>query len=227
MKTCKTCLVSKPLDEFHYYAPGKPSGKCKECHVEAERNRQKAIWLNNPEYRERHNLYGKLIRMGEPVTKRPVELKGSEKVCKVCNLTKLHSNFPLRGNHRLNTCITCYNEQENLKARKRYREDPEYVAKKKLSSDKARWKCLYNVDPETVHKTLSGQDNKCANDACGIEISLTAPKAFKNRAVIDHNHETGNFRALLCDRCNILLGHLEKNRQIVYGLEKYLSKFDN
>lgn len=32
----------------------------------------------------------------------------------------------------------------------------------------------------------------------------------KNRAVVDHCHETGCFCALLCTPCDLLISHVEK-----------------
>lgn len=42
-----------------------------------------------------------------------------------------------------------------------------------------------------------------------------------NNLCIDHDHNTGTFRGLLCSVCNRQLGWYEKNRE---NIEKYLSK---
>lgn len=155
---------------------------------------------------------------------KPVDLKGNEKVCKVCHEVKSMVDFPKRGNHRLNSCQPCYNTQENLKARQRYREDPEYKSNKLTMGRKSQWKSRYGITPEQVYETLAKQDNKCANRSCNTDISIDAD-AFQKRAVIDHDHVTGKFRSLLCDRCNVLLGHIENNEGLFYGLLEYSKSF--
>lgn len=40
----------------------------------------------------------------------------------------------------------------------------------------------------------------------------------------DHCHETGNDRELICNRCNLLLGHAQDNTQILREAILYLEK---
>ena len=83
---------------------------------------------------------------------------------------------------------------------------------------------MYGVSYGYVVRTLDSQLGLCANRGCGKEISLGAPSGAANRAVIDHCHETGNFRAVLCSVCNLLLGKIENDRNQVYGLLEYITK---
>lgn len=149
------------------------------------------------------------------------------KVCKVCQTTKPTSEFPKRGNHRLNSCSICYSKQENEKFNKRYSEDPAFKLKRIQSGRKYQWRSKYNVSETEVYETLEKQNSKCANSGCGTPISLDPFLEFGKRAVLDHDHVSGNFRALLCDRCNVLLGHFEKNREVIYGLIDYADSFTN
>ena len=41
---------------------------------------------------------------------------------------------------------------------------------------------------------------------------------------VDHDHETGKIRGLLCLRCNTLLELIEQNPQRVENLQRYLKK---
>lgn len=82
------------------------------------------------------------------------------------------------------------------------------------------------MEPEVVYKTLEDQDYKCANTTCRTEISLEIYEKTIKRANLDHNHKTGTFRALLCNRCNVLLGHVEKNSHIIEGLRQYTKHFN-
>lgn len=47
---------------------------------------------------------------------------------------------------------------------------------------------------------------------------------------VDHNHDTGKVRGLLCDKCNVALGLLGENINVVESLLIYLKndkQFDN
>lgn len=233
-RVCKVCATLKPFAEFHAYGPDRLSWKCRECHTAHERARQKALWASDPEYRARHNAAGKAYRRGEvkpPKVARALEV---ERNCGVCGVTKEIGSFPLRGSgRRLRTCLICYNAMEADKARARYRSDFDYRNKKLIKRERPsgrkarshtteyRVQYFYGVTFDHVKKTLDEQMGLCANRACGAEISWDALSGTKNRAVIDHDHKTGKFRAVLCHPCNILLGHVEKSKNKLLGLFEY------
>lgn len=57
----------------------------------------------------------------------------------------------------------------------------------------------YGITPEDVSELETKHGGLCA--LCGRSGKLH----------IDHDHRTGRVRALLCARCNMLLGHYEKD----------------
>jgi DNA-directed RNA polymerase subunit RPC12/RpoP len=59
------------------------------------------------------------------------------------------------------------------------------------------------------------QDGKCA--ICGNEIE-------NERLAVDHNHETGRIRGLLCAKCNSGLGMFNDNIGLLQNAIKYLQK---
>ncbi len=70
-----------------------------------------------------------------------------------------------------------------------------------------------SVTPEQYGAMLAEQSGTCA-------ICNEPPK--KNRLAVDHNHLTGRVRGLLCIRCNITLGNLEKRKDSYLNyLEKW------
>jgi len=58
----------------------------------------------------------------------------------------------------------------------------------------------------------------------GKKIGKSNGKKGSHGLVIDHNHETGKVRALLCQPCNILVGSYEKMKRlnIEAELEEYV-----
>jgi len=60
----------------------------------------------------------------------------------------------------------------------------------------------YGIDAETFQALLIKQDGKC--DICSFEFDNTRYGGPR----VDHDHDTGKVRALLCHHCNLGLGHL-------------------
>lgn len=67
----------------------------------------------------------------------------------------------------------------------------------------------YGLSDEDYKAMLISQESKCA--ACDREVSL----------VVDHDHQTGKVRGLLCIRCNTALGVVE-NQELFEKLQQYL-----
>ena len=86
------------------------------------------------------------------------------------------------------------------------------------------YKAQYGITYEEVCVMHNNQHGLCANHGCGKEISLTA-KRGKEKAHVDHCHETGAVRALLCHSCNLILGYIEPNKNAIFGLLDYLKTF--
>lgn len=83
---------------------------------------------------------------------------------------------------------------------------------------------LYGVIYEQVVRTLAAQHGLCANHGCCKPISLEVKGNTPDRAVIDHDHKTGKFRAILCVKCNFDLGMIENNEARFLGLMDYKTK---
>jgi hypothetical protein len=63
-------------------------------------------------------------------------------------------------------------------------------------------------------------------DALGMQGGVCAicqgPPVGKNRLSIDHDHQTGVFRGLLCDPCNRMLGYAKDSVETLENGVKYL-----
>jgi hypothetical protein len=74
----------------------------------------------------------------------------------------------------------------------------------------------YGIGLEKYNEMLKNQDNKCPICGCFLEDT-------KNTHV-DHCHETGTVRGILCRQCNLLLGHAKDDLNILQGAIKYLTR---
>lgn len=66
----------------------------------------------------------------------------------------------------------------------------------------------FGLEPEDLDGMLVKQDYKCA--ICGNGPLLRDGRALLS-AHLDHCHECGQLRALLCKRCNGLVGYIESD----------------
>jgi len=72
----------------------------------------------------------------------------------------------------------------------------------------------YKLSREDFSRLLEKQNNKCA--ICSEELS--------KKPCIDHNHLTGEIRAILCNSCNTAIGLFKENSSILKKAIKYLEE---
>jgi hypothetical protein len=81
-----------------------------------------------------------------------------------------------------------------------YEANREEIRRKQID---VRYRLRYGITLAEYEQILAGQDGRCA--ICGTE----EPGGRGNRFHVDHDHETGIVRGLLCWTCNRRLGVLE------------------
>ena len=97
--------------------------------------------------------------------------------------------------------------------RQRWENDSDAIDKYRLRT--------YNLPAQTYVAMLAEQGGRCAI-CCQPETS-----AYKGKVIalaVDHDHETGQVRGLLCARCNVLLGAIERRGGLgyLYNIAAYL-----
>jgi recombination endonuclease VII len=82
----------------------------------------------------------------------------------------------------------------------------------------------YNISYSEALNIYKEQEGLCA--ICKDKIAaLDDPTATQSqKAHIDHSHSNGTVRAMLCVRCNHLLGNCRENIEILYAAIQYLQK---
>lgn len=89
-----------------------------------------------------------------------------------------------------------------------------YYSPEKTRDRWLQWK--YAITSEQYADLLTYQKNRCA--VCG-----SAEPRTKNGWCVDHNHDTGIVRGVLCNPCNVILGFHEKyGIPVAGGFLRYL-----
>ena len=141
---------------------------------------------------------------------RPTQTTGS-KTCTNCGVTKDITEFYKRGgkqspDSRKNHCKQC----DIARVRKRHQDNPERTKNNDL-------KRLYGITLNEYNEMLEEQDHKCAT------CSTTDPGGKHGKFMVDHDHKTGKVRGLLCKNCNIALGLVNDDTDLIQKMINYLS----
>lgn len=127
--------------------------------------------------------------------------------------------------------LTQEQKDRNNELRRRRHADPAWRAKNAEKAEARRARSIgvaarnhrrrkYGLSEPDYKRMLTAQRGCCA--LCG---EMPDNKTFQRRIHVDHDHETGQVRGLLCFPCNVALGGYEKMKQRVGvdAVERYLS----
>jgi hypothetical protein len=132
--------------------------------------------------------------------------------CKKCKVEKPLSEYykttDRKARHKT-ICKECIRSEPKTEAKKEYMR--EYSKKYFL-------KARYNLTQEDYTTLLVRQNHKCA--ICGTDQEELPNK----KLYVDHDHETGKVRELLCHNCNVSLGLLKESIQTLTQAIAYLDK---
>lgn len=78
----------------------------------------------------------------------------------------------------------------------------------------------YKLSKEQYEEMLKKQNYGC--DCCGEKHN---PKKKRGRLYVDHDHETGEVRGLLCSKCNLILGHFDYNLALLQRALDYINLY--
>jgi hypothetical protein len=107
-------------------------------------------------------------------------------------------------------------ERANI-SQKTYRKNhPDWL---RVSDRKAWLSRSYGLSIDDYNRLLAEQDGLCAI-CLQSEVALNANGVPRSMSV-DHNHNTGKVRGLLCHNCNRKLGWYERE---MFGIHSYLAR---
>ena len=141
---------------------------------------------------------------------RPIQTTGT-KVCTTCKVEKDIDEFYLRGgnyspNSRKSKCKEC----DKKRVAETYWKDPSVYQNNHLERN-------YGITLNEYNQMLVEQGHRCK--ICGT----TEPGGKHGKFMVDHSHNTGEVRGLLCKSCNIALGEVGDNISTLQKMIEYLS----
>lgn len=80
----------------------------------------------------------------------------------------------------------------------------------------------YGLTPEQFQALLEAQNYKCA--ICGSASNKAGRKGSLERLYVDHCHGEGRVRGLLCNSCNVGLGHFGDSPELLEKAIQYLKR---
>ena len=164
------------------------------------------------------------------------------KKCSKCGVEQEISFFhrqKTKPDGRHNWCKTCRNltlaeyrennresirERQRIQQQSRRKNNPDAVKNSKLRD-------AHNISLEDYKRVLGEQHGKCA--ICGDVNGRIDPRTGRPMMLsVDHDHRCCDgknscgkcFRGLLCNRCNMGLGHFDDDLQLVIKAVEYLTQ---
>lgn len=206
-KTCCKCGETKPLDSFYRDKKAKDRHcyRCKECMDIVTRKNYLKYY---------------------PHKKENLLTEDGQKICRVCREKKPLSEFNKHGGSQglRRDCKACQKKwshdyyktiavEERIK-RKIHR-------KQNMGQYRnSEYKRKFGITLDDYNQMFENQKGKCM--ICGTT------KGYPNtgrRLAVDHDHETGKVRALLCGNCNTGISHFMHDPDLMEKAIDYLLTF--
>lgn len=179
--------------------------------------------INDPDFVERCRKYSKAYRERNREKERERQRKSKEK-----------SRFTDREayNAYAREWRNKNKDRVNAARRERIKSDAEYAemvrarerahyAKNAHKHRNVRLRSVYGISIEKYMEMYGSQNGKCA--LC----SVSKPPHGKDGLYVDHCHNTGNVRKLLCASCNSALGHMKDDVEIMRKAIDYITQFNS
>ena len=140
--------------------------------------------------------------------------------CSKCKQEKSIKDF---YNSQPNWCKSCCAKYSKLRWEKHKKKikakNKDYYKKYKEKWKNYRLKKRYNITVADYNELLCQQKGCCA--ICG-QKETSKNKWGLCQLAVDHDHNTGKVRGLLCTKCNLILGLAKDNIDILFKAINYL-----
>jgi len=214
----KTCVVHGELKpEEIYVRKNKKTKECRHCILIVTRNRNERDKLLRPEKLKERGL--KYRYRENPLTSKNLKCSG----CSKRRILSKFSPFALKARYPYcKECMSSANRESKLKNK------GTYEAYRDKSRHYHRYNHLrrkYNITEEDFMRMERQQNGVCA--ICFKPETSKCRNGDVSRLHVDHNHETGEIRGLLCNRCNRGVGFFKDEIEHLKGAIRYLDHHKN
>lgn len=164
-----------------------------------------------------------------------------EKICKRCETAKNLSDFKKKKSGKFGITAICKSCEKKIRSSEEYRSkersriNANTELKEKRNKDSNLWKKknksknfktqknwflkkLYGITLEQYNLMFTSQEGKCA--ICERHQSI-----LQNSLAVDHNHDNGEIRKLLCSDCNTALGLAKENPDLLIKMAEYINSY--
>jgi len=178
--------------QYHHY---KQQGRCPQC---TKKHSGTYVFCNRC----------RVMRLSYQKTQYPPP----EKYCLNCG-----KPIPAEGQRRPDRCLEC--RRTNRRAISRKAEKTRYSAgiRRRLDTNLRR---EYGIDLAEYEDMYTAQNGLCA--ICGIGIPKKDGKNGRGKFAIDHDHDTGKVRGILCAFCNFGIGNFKESVKTLESAILYL-----
>ena len=134
------------------------------------------------------------------------------KICNMCNEEKSRCAFPSDSSRRdglAYRCKKCCKKLNTDGYHRRRETDPEG------ERERSRFSCIrrkYGLGKARFLRMMANQHGQCA--ICSVDIDLSCH--------VDHCHDSGKVRGLLCGSCNTGIGFLQDSPDVILNAFDYL-----
>jgi hypothetical protein len=166
--------------------------------------------------------------MDEIITKKCKKCGGTEFYkgrCKICAAVRVKKYYiahreelcaygrEYAAKHREERAAYRVTHSEEIRAREK-----QYRATRPREMHALWLACKYNMLIEDYDKMFAAQNGVCA--ICGLPPN-------SRKLEVDHDHDTGKIRGLLCHKCNFMLGFAQNDIAILAKAQDYLFAANN
>jgi hypothetical protein len=207
-KTCSKCQEEKCQERDFYTSKSGFEAACKDC-------RNKIKYDQRLERRKRLGFTTKTL-----TTRESREfLKKGLKHCPGCVIVKPTDEFHRRKGKFAPHCKECC---KTVSAERNSRPEAIEARRQDYLSSRSKRRCQklqrnYGITLEQYDEKLIQQNRQCS--ICGL-----TPEENGKALAVDHDHDTGKIRDLLCNNCNVVVGFLNERIDLCDKVKDYISR---